>query len=69
MRAALLAVMLLAGCAAHAPAPGADHPANPRAPTGRLAGAPAALRPGVAGYTDLPAQREPAPPTHQHHQH
>jgi len=59
-------VVLLAACATTASLP-PDHPARATAPTGRLAGAPASLRPGVAGYPDLPAQREPPPPTHHHH--
>lgn len=66
---ALLA--LAAGCALHAAPLPADHPANASAPTGRLADAPAALRPGVAAYDGLPiAPAVPAPtdaPAHHHH--
>ena len=69
MRAAPLASALalaLAGCAIHVPAPGPDHPASPRATPGRLAGAPASLRPGVIAYPDVPALRQ-GPPEVQHH--
>lgn len=64
MRAIVLAV--LASCAV-APSIPADHPASPQAPIGALAGAPAALRPGVVVYPDLPKLREPG--THEHHHH
>jgi hypothetical protein len=64
MRAAFV---LVAACAvAPAPLP-ASHPANAAAPASRLAGAPATLRPGVAGYTDLPAPRANEPTHHHHH--
>ena len=43
-----LLVALLVGCAPTAMTTTAEHPAHPDAPTGRLAGPPAALRPGVA---------------------
>jgi hypothetical protein len=57
-----------AGCAVHAPAVPATHPASASAPTGRLAGAPPALRAGVVDYTDVPAMREGAPAdAHEHH--
>lgn len=44
------------------------HPANPDAETGRLAGAPAALRPGVAMETPTPPrdQSQPANPAAEH---
>jgi hypothetical protein len=61
-----LAAIALAGCAATVPPLPADHPADPHAPIGRLAGAPASLRPGVVKYDDVPAHRE-APPEHHHH--
>ena len=64
---ALLALLLATGCAVDAPALDAQHPANPAAPTGRLAGAPATLRPGVVEYQDVPALRTGAPPVHHHH--
>lgn len=64
MRAAALA--LLAGCAIHVPAPGPEHPASPRATPGRLAGAPASLRPGVVSYPDVPALRQGPPEMHHH---
>jgi hypothetical protein len=58
--------LLLAGCAVpHAPL-ASTSPANPSAPTGRLAGAPATLRSGVVQY-DLPPVREQAPAEHHHH--
>lgn len=58
--------LLFVGCAVpRAPLP-ATSPANPAAPTGRLAGAPATLRSGVVQY-DLPAVRHEAPAEHHHH--
>ncbi len=72
-RASALAVVLaIAGCAPRAmPVPG-EHPANPNATPGRLAGPPAALRPGVASSAEA---QPPAPATgtvpsgsgHEHH--
>jgi hypothetical protein len=55
--------VLAAGCAPRALAIGADHPANPDAPPGRLAGPPPALRVGVAepAMTDAPAHVHPVP--------
>lgn len=61
-----LALILSVGCAIDAPALSPQHPANPAAPTGRLAGAPASLRPGVASYPDVPVS-PPEPPAHHHH--
>lgn len=58
----LVLVGLLLGCAPASKRPPADHPASPTAPTGRLAGPPAALRAGVA---DTPAPA-PAPAGHEH---
>jgi hypothetical protein len=59
--------LVLVGCAvARTPLP-ANHAANPAAPTGRLAGAPPALRSGVVEYKDVPAMRTEAPPEHHHH--
>jgi hypothetical protein len=43
-----IAFVLLAACSPTAMSTPAEHPANPDAPIGRLAGPPAALRPGVA---------------------
>jgi hypothetical protein len=61
-----LLLTAVASCAVtHAP-PAATSPANPSAPTGRLAGAPATLRRGVVQY-DLPAVRQQAPAEHHHH--
>lgn len=60
----------LAGCAvSRTPLP-ASHAANASAPTGRLAGAPPALRPGVVEYKDVPPLRNDQPaPEHHHHGH
>lgn len=65
MKALLL--ILAASCAVDAPGTSAQHPATPSAAIGRLAGAPATLRPGVATYTDVPALREQPAPVHHHH--
>lgn len=66
----LVLATAMTGCAVHAPAIPASHAASATAPTGRLAGAPPALRPGVVEYTDVPAMREGAPAdAHQHHHH
>jgi len=63
---AVALVLGLAACAVHEPALPADHPASPHAPIGRVAGAPASLRPGVVVYPDVPAVRA-EPPAHHHH--
>ena len=57
---------LVGACAARPVAPAASHPANPAAPTGRLAGAPASLRPGVVVYPDVPATRTAPAHPHKH---
>jgi len=57
--------LAFAGCAVAAPKPPVA--ATPDAPTGRLAGTPAALRPGVVTYPELPALDAPPPPMHHHH--
>jgi hypothetical protein len=70
-RAALSLLLLLGSSCAPAALPVArNHPASASAPTGRLAGPPAALRPGIAGEI----QADPAPPAadaaaggHEHH--
>ncbi|HTR51697.1 MAG TPA: hypothetical protein VMJ10_13370 [Kofleriaceae bacterium] len=62
---ALLA--LVAGCAIAVPPPGPTSPASAQAPIGRLAGAPATLRPGVVVYSDVPAIRAAPMPMHHHH--
>jgi hypothetical protein len=64
-----LAIVVLAGCAVSAPARPATHPAQASAPTGRLAGPPPALRPGVVDYSDVPAMRAEPAPDHSHHHH
>ncbi len=66
-RSRVLVLILVGGCAVDPAALAPTHPASSRAPVGRLAGAPASLRPGVVEYPDVPAMRtEPAP---QHHHH
>jgi len=63
----LVVVVTLAGCAVDSPALDAHHPANPAAPSGRLAGAPPTLRSGVVDYKDVPALRTGDAPVHHHH--
>jgi hypothetical protein len=58
--------LMLASCAVPRAPLVSTSPANPAAPTGRLAGAPATLRAGVVQY-DLPPVREQAPAEHHHH--
>lgn len=65
MRAALL--ILVAACAARSPALAPSDPARGEAPAGRLAPAPASLRPGVVSYPDLPRRDAAPPPPHHHH--
>ena len=63
-------LLLLAACAAPKRTVPSSHPASREAPTGRLAGAPASLRPGVVDYKDVPAMREgesKAGSGHEHH--
>lgn len=67
MKSIALAIVL-AGCAPTTTLP-AGHPARPDAPTGRLAGPPAALRAGVAAPEQPAPPREPVPPVHGHHHH
>jgi hypothetical protein len=59
-------LVLLAACTPARRVP-AHHPASATAPTGRLAGPPAALRAGVAD--DVPAPTADAPPAHDHSHH
>ncbi len=60
---------LLVGCAPQGMTTSAQHPANPDAPIGRLAGPPAALRPGVADVS-TPARETTMPaPTTDHSSH
>lgn len=49
----------LGACAPRAMSVTPDHPANPEAPIGRLAGPPPALRPGVARMTEPAKPVEP----------
>ena len=65
MRAFLLAVLFAVGCAPRAMPLAADHPANPEAEPGRLAGPPSALRAGVA-HLEEPTPRSGAAPSHDH---
>jgi hypothetical protein len=67
--AALLAACLaaLTGCAPAALTVTLEHPASPDAPGGRLAGPPAALRPGVVEAA--PPAGAPAQPAHDHRGH
>ena len=65
MKALLLT--LLVGCAPQAMTTKAQHPANPDAPTGRLAGPPAALRPGVADVSTPARTTTPATATGTDH--
>jgi len=75
-RTIFLAAALAGGCAPRAFPTAADHPTRAEAPTGRLAGPPAALRPGAAAprpEPDPPAS-EPAAepqgaPAHDHGSH
>jgi hypothetical protein len=65
---ALAFVVVLGGCAVSPKPVPATHAASPQAPTGRLAGAPPALRAGVVEYKDVPKTRSEAPVDHsQHH--
>jgi hypothetical protein len=70
---ALVLVLVMTGsaCSVRAPAVAATHAASAKAPTGRLAGAPPALRAGVVEYTNVPAMRGEGAPAdeHQHHHH
>jgi hypothetical protein len=52
-------VIVLAGCAPRAYRVEVTHPAHPSAPTGRLAGPSAALRPGVVDAPSAPATLDP----------
>jgi hypothetical protein len=59
--------MLLGGCAVGPSTLAPAHPASATAPPGRLAPAPASLRPGVVAYPDVPVGAPAAPPDHHHH--
>ena len=59
-------LLVLSGCAVSRAPLSSTSPANPTAPTGRLAGAPATLRSGVVQY-DLAPVRQQAPAEHHHH--
>jgi hypothetical protein len=62
----LVLVLGIAGCAVSRAPLASTSPANPAAPSGRLAGAPATLRSGVVQY-DLAPVRQEAPAEHHHH--
>jgi hypothetical protein len=66
MRALLFA--LLVGCTPSAQAITPAHPAHPDAEPGRLAGPPAALRPGVADVSTPPPTTTPATPAKDPHE-
>lgn len=62
---ALVFALALGACAPHAGTISGEHPANPGATPGRSAGAPPALRPGVATLEDpppAPSLEHPKPP-------
>jgi hypothetical protein len=69
MRALVIASVLATGCAMRAAALPAQHPGSPGAETGRLAGAPPSLRPGVVDYKEVPVLRkdDDAGSGHEHH--
>ncbi len=60
-----LLLVLVSACAVRAPQ--APVAARADAPTGRLAGAPASLRPGVVSYPDVPVHAAEPSPHHHHH--
>jgi hypothetical protein len=68
MRATLV-LFLASGCAVRAPALSAQHPASPSAESGRLAGAPPSLRPGIVDYKDVPPVRQGDDQGGGHHHH
>jgi hypothetical protein len=63
VKALIFATLL--GCVPRAMSVTAEHPASPDAQTGRLAGPPPALRPGV---TETPPKQPEAPPAPHDHQ-
>jgi hypothetical protein len=69
---AIVAGLGLGACAPRAMSVTPDHPANPEAPIGRLAGPPPAGRPGVARTTEPAKPVEPdghqGHDAHSHHQ-
>jgi hypothetical protein len=67
--AAVLVAALASGCAVRAAPLPANHPARASAPVGRLAGAPASLRPGVVAYPGVPALRPDDQGGGHHHHH
>lgn len=58
-------VVFAVACSPSAVTIDAQHPANPKAEPGRLAGPPAALRAGVVD-TQKPADKPAAPAPHHH---
>jgi hypothetical protein len=64
----VIIAIALAGCAVSTKPLATTHPAQASGTTGRLAGAPPALRPGIVDYKDVPKTRSEAPVDHsQHH--
>lgn len=59
--------LALAGCAVSTRPLPASHPASPSGASGRLAGAPPALRTGAVEYKDVPKPNAAAPVDHSHH--
>lgn len=66
-RAWVFTALLLGGCGIRPAVLAPTHPASTLAPNGRLAGAPASLRPGVIEYPDVPVTRSEPAPHHHHH--
>ena len=66
MRWLVVFVVLVVACTPRAVKVDAQHPANPKAEPGRLAGPPAALRPGVVESAPPPPAAPPAAPAHNH---
>jgi hypothetical protein len=64
-----LVLILLVGCAVRPPPRNAQDPTSASAETGRLAGAPPALRPGVVDYKNVPPLRSGDDDGGGHHHH
>ena len=67
MRSIVFAAIV--GCSPAAMNTGVDHPASPQAPTGRLAGPPPALAPGVADISIPEPAKKPDHANHAGHAH
>ncbi len=68
-RLSLVIVFVIAGCAVRPPVRSAQDPASASADTGRLAGAPPSLRPGVVDYKNVPPLRSGDDDGGGHHHH